>query len=297
MLLAQFFCTFYPRLDIQRKFQLLIGGVVIGVLFAVAGFFYRTGELTDLYGQGNPILTFFRDFWTTSDKANLVLPLLFLGIVGLLVEFANVTLKEEKNLLRKSSQTMLHLSFLVILVGALLSANTSFTTTIEVDNSTRDMIIPGTSLSITIDGLVIPQVPGSSLHAVDYDTSFRLTSGNKIIGYGVSRLYVDHADRVGHEVTIIQNSLADIYIVTLDVDVDLDLRIFFRSLLQIRIIPYINVLWIGCFLLHFAFIPLTITRFILLRKTFSVEEAPSVEGLEETTKLEETVNNGGQVID
>ncbi|MHA1976379.1 MAG: cytochrome c biogenesis protein CcsA, partial [Candidatus Hodarchaeales archaeon] len=45
MLLAQFFCTFFPRLNINRKFQLLIGGVTAGIVFAITGYFYRTGGL------------------------------------------------------------------------------------------------------------------------------------------------------------------------------------------------------------------------------------------------------------
>jgi len=284
MLLAQFFCTFYPRITIHRKFQLLIGGVVAGSLFAIGGIFYRTGDLTSLLGQGNPILTLLGNFWTSSDKANFILPLLFLGIFGLIVEFVNVTMKEEKNLLRKSSQTMLHLSILLILVGALLAANMASTTTITVDRNTKDMDISGTTLSITILDMV-KTTPESGLHAVEYDTSFVLSSGNQIVGYGISRLYLDHQGRVGHDVTIISNFLGDVYIVTMNVADNSLLNTFELTSLQIKIIPY-------------AIIPLTISRFVLLRKTFEVEEALVEEEQDETNKLsEDTVNNKGDIID
>ena len=295
MLLAQFFCTFYPRISIKRKFQLLIGGFITGILFSVSGFFYRTGSLTTMLGQGNPILVFFSNFWTTSEKANFILPLLLLGIIGLIVEFVNITLKEEKNILRKSSQTMLHLSFLLILVGALFAANTTYTTNIEVRSDTEEMAIPGTSLKITIISLEITSYD-SGLHAIDYDTSFMITSGNQIIGFGVSRLYVDHSNRKGHQVTILSNIFGDIYIVTMDVLQNI-MGGFEGSALQIKIIPYISILWFGCILLHLAIIPLTISRFILFKQSLSKNKSHSVDKEEETPEVKEIVRNGGDIVD
>ncbi|UCE13085.1 MAG: cytochrome c biogenesis protein CcsA, partial [Candidatus Heimdallarchaeota archaeon] len=66
MLLAQFFCIYYPRLSIKRKFGLMIGGVTAGIVFSVSGILYRDGTLTSILGTGNPILSFFSNFWTTS---------------------------------------------------------------------------------------------------------------------------------------------------------------------------------------------------------------------------------------
>ena len=53
------------------------------------------------------------------------------------------------------------------------------------------------------------------------------------------------------------------------IDVYVDEGWFLASRLQIKIIPYINILWIGCLLLHFAIIPLTIGRFLILKEAFS----------------------------
>jgi cytochrome c biogenesis factor len=294
MLLAQFFCTFYPRISIKRKFQLLFGGVIAGILFAVSGFFYRTGILTTTFGKGNPILVFLSNFWTTSEKANLVLPLLFLGIIGLIVEFVNISLKEEKNLLRKTSQTMLHLSFLLILVGALFSANMIHSTNIVVEDGSETEI-PGTSMTITV--ISMTSTPHESgLHMHDYDTSFMISSGNQIVGYGISRLYVDPSNRVGHQVTILSNLFGDIYIVTTNVMQDI-MGSFVAASLQIKIIPYINILWLGCILLHFAIIPLTIGRFILFKESLYRKEEESKDGQEKNQKSKKIVDNGGDLID
>jgi len=94
MLLAQFFCTFYPKLAFNRKVQLLGAGLITGILFTVSGVLFRNGTLNNFLGEQNPILIFFGNFWTTSDKANFVIPLLLFGVVGLIIEFIRIAMKE-----------------------------------------------------------------------------------------------------------------------------------------------------------------------------------------------------------
>jgi cadmium resistance protein CadD (predicted permease) len=72
---------------------------------------------------------------------------------------------------------------------------------------------------------------------------------------------------------------------------------FVAASLQIKIIPYINILWLGCILLHFAIIPLTIGRFILFKESLSREEEESKDGQEKKQKSKKIVNNGGDLID
>ncbi len=105
---------------------------------------------------------------------------------------------------------------------------------------------------------------------------------------------MDHQNRDGHAVTIIGNFLSDVYVVT--VDVADPFGTFEASKLQIKIIPYINILWLGCILLLLAIAPLTIGRFILLKKAFTVEESLS-KADQEGVNVVETVNNRGKVID
>ncbi len=269
MLLSQFFCTFYPRLEIKKKFILMLGGMLTGVIFAISRILYSNGFLIQVLGEKNPLLEFLNIFWTTSDKANLVLPLLFLGIVGLIIEFFQVSFSVDKNFIKKTSQIVLHLSFLLILVGALLSANRTLTTELEVQPG--EFQISGTSLTIKVTDLD-KTVLSSGVHAVEYDTEFFLTSGSRVVGFGISRLALDNVGRFDYEVTIISDLFSDIYIVTAAAYESPISGLFVASRLQIKIIPYINILWAGCFLLHFAIIPLNIGRFISLKRSISREE-------------------------
>jgi cytochrome c biogenesis factor len=276
MLLAQFFCTFYPRLNIKGKLGLLAGGVAAGIIFSVSGFYYRSGILTSILGQKNLFVSIFGNFWTTSDKANLVMPLILLGIIGLLIEFVNVALKEEKQFIRKTSQIMLHLSLLIIILGAVTSANMTITRDLRFLEENREYEIPGTSLRIRIIDLK-QRNPESGLYAIEYDTAFVLFSGSRDIGLGVSRLSLDQFERKNQHVTIISSLFTDIYIVTIATYMNVLTGGFVASDLQIKIIPYINILWIGCLFLHFAIIPLTIGRFILLRGVFLVSTEQEME--------------------
>ncbi|MFX1286330.1 MAG: cytochrome c biogenesis protein CcsA [Promethearchaeota archaeon] len=301
MLLAQFFCTFYPRLSLKKKYSLLIGGVIAGLTFSISGFFYRNGSLNLILGENNPILVFLSNFWTTSDKANLVIPLLFLGIIGLIIEFIRVALKEEKNLIRKTSQIMLHFSFLVILLGALLSANMTFSTEILVQDG-GEYPIEGTSIKITILELV-REYPTSGPLDVEYITKFMLSSDTRVIGFGISKLvrhkrWINPSDELSGynaKVTIISDLFYDIYIITAGFNQN-PLIGFTNSLLRIKIVPYINILWLGCLFLHFAMIPLTIGRFILLKRAFSPvgKESDKFNSKSGTSENENVVNGGNE---
>jgi hypothetical protein len=302
MLLTQFFCTFFPRLNINRKFLLLIGGAGAGVVLSVTGILYRNGSLSSLLGENHFLLEFFGNFWTTSDKANLVLPLIFLGIIGLIAEFVNIAMKEEKHLLRKTSQVMLHLSILVIMLGALMSSNMTTTSNIVAFDGSPPIPIPGTSL--TFDVIDLERVfPPSGQHSVEYNTKFMISSSSRIFGLGVSTLYWDNAEarfgtpnRKGQDVTIITDLFTDIYVVTIAKDDSNPLQPI-AVLIQIKIIPYINILWIGCILLHFAVIPLTIGRFIELKGVFSEKPDDYGDNYEDGVEGKPIVNNGGEVIE
>jgi cytochrome c biogenesis factor len=311
MLLAQFFCTFYPKLSVNKKFGLLTGGLVAGVIFTVSGIIFREGELvipwvyqgisdlvTNIFrlivSEGNPITEFLSNFWTTSDKANFVLPLLFLGIIGLIAEFISVAMKEEKHLLRKSSRIMLHFSFLIIIIGAIMSTNMTNTTEILLVEG-QESVIPGTSIKITIQDMD-KNFPESGPNFVEYDTEFLLSSGSRFIGYGISRLSYDKHNRMGHKVTIISDFLSDIYIVTVAVFEDV-FGSFGASRLQIKTIPYINILWAGCLLLHFAIIPLSIGKYSLFKKSYSIKEEYLEEDSRELDQSKQVVNNRGDTID
>ncbi|PWI47383.1 hypothetical protein CEE45_11820 [Candidatus Heimdallarchaeota archaeon B3_Heim] len=291
MLLAQFFCTFFPRFTVRRKTQLLIGGGIVGIVFMIGGIFYRNESLPSFLGSGNPIISFLTNFWTSSDKANLVLPLLLLGVFGLIYEFVNVTMTEEKHLLRKTSQTMLHLSILLILLGAITSANMTITTEIQEVRQGGEYPIPGSSLKIEITD-IDRTYPESGHDAVRYDTVFLIKSGNRIVGYGLSRLAFDRANRPDQSVTLISDILLDIYIVTIAVYEDNVSGIFAASTLQIKLISYINILWVGCLFLHFAIVPLVIARYVIFKNLYSKKDSDKEKEQEIDSQLDEKINDG-----
>ncbi|UCG03816.1 MAG: cytochrome c biogenesis protein CcsA [Candidatus Heimdallarchaeota archaeon] len=288
MLIAQFFCTFYPRLSIKRKTGLAIGGIITGIVFAISGFLYKEGVLSSFLGQGNPILSFLSNFWTTSEKADLVLPLIILGLAGLIAEFINVALKEEKNLIRKTSQIMLHFSFLVIILGAILSINMTSTYEVLLYDGQSETI-EGTSLTISILDMD-EVVHESGLYLMEYQTFFQISTGTRTIGFGVSRVLIHKRwtdpKNWNHEVTIISDLFADIYIVTAGILENPISGSLIGTILQIKIIPYVNIVWAGCLLLHFAIIPLTIGRLILLRKASSLRKREIEKDLISEEKIE-----------
>ncbi|MHA2329488.1 MAG: cytochrome c biogenesis protein CcsA, partial [Candidatus Hodarchaeales archaeon] len=216
LLLAQFFCTFFPRFDFTKKIGLMVGGLIVGFFYAISGFFYRTGDLTTFLGEGNPIVAFFSSFWTFNDFVNFIIPFIIIGMIGLIIEFIRITLQEEKNFIRKTSQTMLHFSFLIIMLGALLSSNMTVSNNIFVQKgypNTYENDLDGTSLRIEITKMTVRR-PESGLHVLQYDTQFTMYSGSQPIGIGLSRLAYDKYNRMDHEVTILSTLFSDIYIVT-----------------------------------------------------------------------------------
>jgi len=293
MLLAQFFCTFFPRMQFRRKIQLLVTGSVLAMLFSLSGILYRNGVFFSLLGLNNPIISFFSNFWTSSDKANLVLPLILIGIIGLLIEFGNVILKEEKYLLRKTSQTMLHLSILIIILGAITSSNMTNSQNIQVELG-GEYVVPDTTLTIEIIDLD-KRFPEKGSNMIEYDTVFVLKSSGRVVGYGLSRLSVDKSNRLDQEVTIIGDLLNNIYIVTIATYEEIISERFIAADLQIKIIPYINILWIGCLLLIFAIIPLTINKFLLLRAIFKQDEIDTE--IQESSQSSIIIDNNGKIND
>jgi cytochrome c biogenesis factor len=180
------------------------------------------------------------------------------------------------------------------MLGALLSAN--MTTTYEVTIADGNAYqLPGTSIIFTI--LDIDQTnPESGIHSVEYDTTFMVTTTDtQVLGFGVTRLAYDRVDRLHQEVSIISSVFSDIYVVTQGILINRLSGRLEASVLQIRIIPYISVLWAGCILLHFAILPLTIGRFVQLRKALS-EKDEEIEkmGVAITLPMDEKPIIGGE---
>lgn len=260
MLIAGFFCKFFPEMEFRKKIGLVLGGVIGGVLFLAGG----NGTLESIVGEGNPILEFLDNFWTSSDKANFLIPIIFVALLATLSTVIIVMAKEEKDFFRKSAQAVLHFSLLVIILGALLSANKIAAYRVQVAEGSGEFDIQGTSYSVVVIDLkkTIPEEEEDSRYAVIYETSFAVKSGSDTLGVGVTRLQWDKYWGEDNRVTIINTLFQDIYVVTTQVVDDTLTGRFIAAELQLKFISYINVLWLGCLILHFAILPLVIKRAI-----------------------------------
>lgn len=279
VLLAGFFCRFYPSMSFKARLSLLIGGLGAGLLFYAGG----SGMLDSLLGEDNLFLELLSSFWTRSDKANLLIPLIFLGVAGTLVTVIRVMIKEEKNFFRKSSQAMLHFSLLIIILGALLSSNKMVTEELLVQEG-PEYTIEGTSVKLRIIDFK-RTFPESGPYDVQFDTTFSVEYGSNT-EVGVTRLANDKVYGLFQAVTIISNIFADIYIVTTGVLENQMTGEFEAAQLQVSVIPYINILWGGCVILILAVLPLTILRGAELRAIIKEKkgekgEIPEEEAIED----------------
>ncbi|MHA2494696.1 MAG: cytochrome c biogenesis protein CcsA [Candidatus Hodarchaeales archaeon] len=281
MLIAGFFCKFFPEMEFRNKVGLMAGGVIAGILFFAGG----NGTLESLVGEGNPILDFFDNFWTPSDKANFLIPIIFVALLGTLATVITIMVKEEKDFFRKSSQAILHFSLLVIILGALLSANRISTHRVMVTEDPVDFSIDGTSYSVRVIDLTktIPEEEENSRYSVIYETSFAVKSGSDTVGIGVTRLQWDKKWGEDNRVTIINTLSQDIYVVTTQVIDDRFTGRFIAAELQLKFISYINVLWLGCLFLHFAILPLVVRR-ALDFKNLSKKKDKGSDGVEPIDK-------------
>lgn len=262
VLLAGFFCKFYPETSFKAKLSLLAGGIGAGVVFYAGG----QGTLDQIPEQipiqeirywGRGLLEFMGTFWTTSDKANLVIPLIFLGLGGTFVTVVRVMLKEEKNFFRKSSQAILHFSLLLILLGALLSSNKPISQELVVEEN-FEYSIEGTSLKILVLDLR-ETYHETGRFEIEFDVTFQVRSASNT-KVGVTRLAIDRIYGSHHAVTILSDLFADIYVVTTGIFQDPVTGRFAAAQLQVKVIPFINFLWVGCFFLILAVLPLPMLR-------------------------------------
>ncbi|MFX1511439.1 MAG: cytochrome c biogenesis protein CcsA [Promethearchaeota archaeon] len=281
MLVAGYFCTFFTDMSIKKKTSLISSGLIAGIAFVIGGWGgleYTLNEenftpefLNGIWQILDRILFLLENFWTNGDKANLAIPLIFIAVIGVLMRFVKIMAFETNDVFRKTSQVMLHLSFLIIMLGALLSANLTVTDDIELAQVGGEYKIEGTSITIQIIDMDVTEFEtGRTLG--HYDTKFLLYSGTSGLGAGITRLSINSVWGADHEVTIISTLFSDIYIVTDQVYHDRVSGQFAAVDLHIKYIPYINILWAGCFILHIAILPLTIKKFIDFRETLNFKK-------------------------
>ncbi len=299
MLIAGFFCTFFANMNIRKRLGFIFGGLVAGGAFVVGGWGgveYTLNEenltpefLNTVWSTSDTILFLFEDFWTTGDKANFAIPLIFLALVGVTINFGRVLAFETKHLFRKTGQTMLHLSFLLIMLGALLSAN-SITTWSGIVQGGGEYQVEGTTITLEVIRIE-DTIPESERTLKEYNIEFLLKSGNSIVGAGVTRLSIDQIWGYDRKVTIISSLWTDYYIVTQDAGTNQYGTNL--ALVQVKVVPYINILWAGCIILHVALLPLVIQRLLDFKASSEVmkNEAEKAEDITKSEDIEEENSN------
>jgi cytochrome c-type biogenesis protein CcmF len=255
LLLMAYFSVFFASFNFRSRILIFIIGLISSSIFLITGL----GLFDSILGSDNPILILIHNFLTTSHKANFLIPLLLVGLIGILVNFINIILKKSRtNLFRRGSQSLLHLSFIIIIFGAITSSNMAFTQTIEVEEGA---IVRIPDNEITVEFIeMIKEVPDNGRYSEEFHIEIMVTSGifhnmSRTLKYGIDPIW--GRDR---RVTIVSVLFDDFYIVIDQVLVNEDTGIFDKALIQLKYIPFISIVWIGIILLHISIIPLIFQR-------------------------------------
>ncbi|MHA2232587.1 MAG: hypothetical protein ACXAB4_08840, partial [Candidatus Hodarchaeales archaeon] len=115
---------------------------------------------------------------------------------------------------------------------------------------------------------------------VEFDVTFQVRSGSST-KIGVTRLAIDRVYGSHHTVTILSDLFADIYVVTTGIFQDPVSGRFAAAQLQVKVIPFVNFLWVGCFFLILAVLPLSMLKAAEFRSFIkkTKEKSPQKESL------------------
>ncbi|MHA1947309.1 MAG: cytochrome c biogenesis protein CcsA [Candidatus Hodarchaeales archaeon] len=261
LLLLAYFCVFFANFNFRSRVLILIIGIISSSIFFIAGL----GLFDSILGSNNLISILFKSFLTTSDKANFLIPLLLVGLIGILVNLSDIIFKKSRvNTFRRGSQSLLHLSFIVIILGAITSSNMNFAQTIEVEEGFIARV-PDTELTIEMIEM-IKEVPDTGRYSEVYNIKILITSEifpnvNRTLKYGIDPIW-----GIDRKVTIVSELLHDVYVTIDQVLVNEDTGIFDKAVIQLKYIPLVSLVWIGILLLHLSILPLVYRRINLFVK-------------------------------
>jgi cytochrome c-type biogenesis protein CcmF len=263
MLILAFFCTLFADMDFKSRLYL----IVLGFFASISLFAIGLGLLDPLVGSTNPLLVFLKNFLTNSDLANFLLPLLILGFIGVVVNFIQILSERKvKGIFPKGAQSLLHLSFIIIMIGAIISSNTVTTLPIEVREG--DIVgVPNSNIKIKIVDLE-KEIPLEGRYSVLYFIEITIqksviANGNRTLKFGMDRNW-----GVDRKATIIPILFDELYISTEFIFENEESGVFDSALIHIKYLPMISILWVGILLLHLSIIPLILQRIRILIRTF-----------------------------
>ncbi|MHA1977344.1 MAG: cytochrome c biogenesis protein CcsA [Candidatus Hodarchaeales archaeon] len=264
LLLLAYFCVFFADFNLRSRVLLLIIGIVSSSIFFISGL----GLFDSIIGPYNPILISIKRFLTTSDKANFIIPLLLLGLLGILANFIDIILKKNrKKIFHKGSQSLLHLSFIIIIFGAVTSSNMTFTQTIEVKEG---FVVKVSDTELTIEFIeMIKKVPENGRYSEEFTIQIMISSGDISNVKRTLRYGIDPSWGRDRKVTIVSDMFNDLYLVVDQVLVNEETGVFDKAIILLKFIPLVSLVWVGILILHVSILPLVYRRINLFVKAFS----------------------------
>ncbi|MFW9778326.1 MAG: cytochrome c biogenesis protein CcsA [Candidatus Heimdallarchaeota archaeon] len=235
LLVFSFFCKYYSNIGLKFRLGLLVVGVLAGIGFYALKLITR------------------------NDVANFFLPLMLLGLFGLIWNLTETLLIHRTgNVFQKTSQSLLHLSLLIIVLGIVTSGTLRSTDLIDVQDGSNVTVLD-TNYEITVSNFN-KTIPNDSPYLSIYEVQYELKLGSDIISEGVLYYRIDTIWGVDQKIQIITQLPDDIYLVLDFVFENDDTGIFDSATIQVRYIPLIHILWLGVILLLVSLIPLIATK-------------------------------------
>jgi cytochrome c biogenesis factor len=236
LLVFSFFCNYFADISLKPRLGLLTFGALLGV-----GFYAMR-------------------FITPNDVTNFFLPLILLGLFGVLWNFIDIlVVKRGKNIFQKAGQSLLHLSLLIIVLGVVTSGSMKSNDLIQVQDGSQ-ALIQNTNYEISFSNFN-KTLPNNSQYLSIYEVQYTLTLESNVISEGSLFYRTDSIWGIDQKVQIISQSFDDIYIVMDFIFENDDTGLFESATIQVRYIPLIHVLWIGVILLLSSLLPLILRRF------------------------------------
>ncbi|MFW9930184.1 MAG: cytochrome c biogenesis protein CcsA, partial [Candidatus Thorarchaeota archaeon] len=261
VLIATFFLDFvYPR-STEKRIYIILGSLIAGLFFAVLG----TPEVINtLLGSPLEILySIFGGFITTSAMANVIIPVVLVLIVcsltGLMMNYRGLKLPTKVKI-RRVSQTLLHLSILIALLGALYSSN--LTTTYNDDLSVGQEMFLNKEGTLTLKFIKTSYTNETATFVGEITSFIEIRNNGNLVGNGVLHIMLNKEYGWYNDVLIITTFYEDFYITALfTLNIDFTTGYVESIPFQVQIKPLISVFWAGTVLLILSMIPILILTF------------------------------------
>jgi cytochrome c-type biogenesis protein CcmF len=244
LLVSTFFCMFPNPTQTKISFVTICSAIILGITFV------------------------FLDFPTFSALANFLLPTTVLSIFYVAARVVHSFIIKNKMMIRSLSHTILHLGLVVILFGVLISNNTE----ISVQGwYSAPVSINLEDISVEVDDIELQFTNSSSYIS---SARFSVYKNGRLIGIGKAVHGFESFWGSYHQPIIVSTLLMDVYIVLHGVSLDLDLGEISHAYLEVKIIKFISLIWIGCIVTEIAVGILLVIFFVRFITDWKNKDAP-----------------------